>query len=92
MKIEEKLFLNGFKPDESASHLVVRSQQVCEGSCEGRPCTHFCPAAVYQWEGDHLSVSYNGCLECGACRIGCPFGNIEWSYPRGGFGVQYRYG
>ncbi|MCL4534946.1 MAG: 4Fe-4S dicluster domain-containing protein [Bacteroidetes bacterium] len=92
MKIEEKLFLTSFKPDESASHLIVRFQEVCASSCEGRPCTSFCPAHVYEWEGDHISVAYNGCLECGACRIGCPFGNIEWRYPRGGFGVQYRYG
>jgi len=92
MKIEDKLFLVGFKPDESASHLIVRSQEVCRYSCPRKLCTTFCPAQVYKWENDSLSVGYNACLECGACRIGCPFGNIEWRYPRGGFGLQYRYG
>ncbi len=92
VKIEDKLFLVSFKPDETASHLVVRSQEVCRGSCERKHCTLFCPAGVYRWETDHLDVGYLACVECGACRIGCPFGNIEWRYPRGGYGVQYRYG
>lgn len=92
MRIEEKLFTVGFKPDESASHLVVRSQEVCLRACEKKYCTLFCPAQVYKWEADRLAVGYEGCLECGACRIGCPFGNIDWRYPRGGFGLQYRYG
>lgn len=92
MKIEDKLFLVGFKPDESGSHLAIRSQEVCRVTCAQRPCTTFCPAQVYQWENQEIAVGYNACLECGACRIGCPFGNIDWRYPRGGFGVQYRYG
>lgn len=32
------------------------------------------------------------CVECGACRIVCPYGNIDWHYPRGGFGIVYRFG
>jgi ferredoxin-like protein FixX len=24
--------------------------------------------------------------------VACPFGALVWSYPRGGFGVQYRHG
>ncbi|MBU1208420.1 MAG: hypothetical protein KKH04_16085 [Proteobacteria bacterium] len=30
-----------------------------------------------------ISVAYEGCLECGSCRIGCPHLNIEWRFPRG---------
>jgi len=37
-------------------------------------------------------VSFNACLECGACRVGCPFKNIGWRYPRGEFGVTYKNG
>ncbi|WP_243678951.1 4Fe-4S dicluster domain-containing protein [Vulcanisaeta distributa] len=33
-----------------------------------------------------------GCLECGTCRVVCPENNIEWNYPKSGFGVQYRFG
>ncbi len=92
MNLEDKLFLVGFKPDEAGSHLVVRSQEACRNSCERKLCTAFCPAQVYKWEEGAITVGYNGCLECGACRIGCPNSNIEWRYPRGGFGLQYKFG
>ena len=95
MKLEDKLFLNGFKPDETGgSHLTITSDEPCRKQCGalGRPCTTFCPAHVYMWEDDHITVSFNACLECGACRIGCPFKNIEWRYPRGEFGVTYKNG
>ncbi|MDY6911458.1 MAG: ferredoxin family protein, partial [Chloroflexota bacterium] len=36
--------------------------------------------------------SYDGCLECGACRISCAKGAVDWNYPRGGFGVSFEYG
>jgi ferredoxin like protein len=92
VKIEDKLYLVSFKPDEHMSHLIVRSQEVCRDSCDKKYCTLFCPAQVYKWEGEQLTVGYQACLECGACRIGCPFSNIEWCYPRGGFGLAYKYG
>lgn len=95
LTLDDKLFLDGFKADQT-SHLVIRDPEVCRRRCitVGRPCTAFCPAGVYEWseEEDKILVSYEGCLECGACRIGCPFGNIEWRYPRGGFGVSYKLG
>ena len=39
-----------------------------------------------------LVVSYENCIECGAARMLCPYNNIEWHPPRGGFGVSYKYG
>ncbi len=60
--------------------------------CEKNWCTHTCPADVYHWEGDHIVVSYENCIECGACRMICPYDNICCVMPRGGFGVQYKYG
>ena len=43
-------------------------------------------------EEEALEVAYENCLECGDCQIVCPYDNIDWSYPRGGFGVAYKYG
>ncbi|HOV79032.1 MAG TPA: hypothetical protein PK728_02920, partial [Bacillota bacterium] len=45
-------------------------------------------------EGEsEISFDYAGCLECGTCRAVCPKkGAIDWRYPRGGFGINYRYG
>ena len=41
-----------------------------------------------------ISFDYAGCLECGTCRVVCPRSAeaLKWSYPRGGFGVQFRFG
>jgi ferredoxin like protein len=90
MSLDDKLYVTKFNVDDR-SHLVIIDQEVCR-RCEDRPCTHFCPAAVYEWEDGKIIVGFEGCLECGSCRIACPHQNIEWCYPRGGFGVSYRFG
>lgn len=90
--VEEALYRNRFQVDEE-SHLTVISQETCR-ACPEKWCNYICPAAVYEFDaalGENL-VYYEGCLECGTCRIACPYRNIDWRFPRGGFGVQYRYG
>ncbi len=93
VRIEDKLYLVRFKPDHEP-HLVIIDQEVCKSKCKDRPCTFFCPAHVYEWEEANakITVGFENCLECGACRIGCPHQNIEWRYPRGGFGVAFKNG
>jgi ferredoxin-like protein FixX len=39
-----------------------------------------------------MVVEYAGCLECGTCKIACTLKAIIWDYPKGEFGVQYRFG
>lgn len=89
VNVDNKLFLNRWKPDQE-SHLVVVDDTVCAGKCPGKDCTIFCPARVYEWRDGRIAVGFEGCLECGACRIACPHNNIQWRYPRGGYGVQFR--
>lgn len=89
MKLEERLFLTRFKVDKS-SHLVV-DQSKCQ-VCHDKPCTIVCPVKDYVWEGGRLVVSYEGCVECGACEVVCPFGKIKVNLPPSGHGVNYRYG
>ena len=57
-----------------------------------KPCLYICPVQNYVIVDDKLVFSWQGCVECGACRIACPHDAIEWEYPRGGFGVCFRYG
>ena len=62
---------------------------IAGGSCNGT-----CPVyELYVFDDGRVIFSYEGCVECGTCRIVCnEFRNIEWTYPRGGYGIQYRYG
>lgn len=94
INISGKLGLVKFNPDDN-SHLKVLDREICRVKCRQKFCTHSCPAQVYKWEPEEelITIAYEGCLECGTCRSGgCPYGNIEMHYPRGGFGVQYRFG
>ncbi|MTI83218.1 MAG: 4Fe-4S dicluster domain-containing protein [Firmicutes bacterium] len=89
VNIDDKLYLNRLKPDDR-SHLSIKDADVCANNCLRKDCTLFCPAGVYKWSDNRIAINYEGCLECGACRIACPHENIEWQYPRGGFGIQFR--
>ncbi|SEB10880.1 ferredoxin like protein [Thalassobacillus cyri] len=87
--IEEKQYLVRFKADKE-SHLKITDQSICLENCPDKPCTYFCPGEVYKFEGNRIQVGYEGCHECGSCRIGCPQNNIEWKYPKGGHGVIFQ--
>ena len=60
--------------------------------CAGQPCLYFCPANVYRLENGRIGVAWEGCVECGSCRVACPHLNIEWRFPTGGCGVSLRFG
>ena len=91
MEPADKLSLDFFKNDQE-SHIIIH-QEVCRG-CEFKPCISICPGGLYSVseETGEVLIEYAGCLECGSCRVACPHGALEWNYPRGGFGVQFRYG
>jgi ferredoxin like protein len=91
MKIEEKLALDAFKND-AESHITL-DPKTCE-SCRERFCIYACPAHLYELneESGQMQVEFAGCLECGTCMIACVYGSVTWVYPRGEYGVQYRYG
>lgn len=90
MGLEDKLYLVRFNVDEERPHIRLK-QELCH-DCSQKACLVTCPVENYKWEREELVFSWQGCLECGACRITCPRGAIEWGYPRGGFGVSFRYG
>lgn len=90
--ISDKLYMIRFKSDDK-SHLVIKEMQDCV-ECVHKDCTFFCPADVYDWHAkiNTTSVAYENCIECGTCRIGCPSDNIHWVYPKGGYGMTYKFG
>jgi len=94
MKIEEKLYTLRWKHDKQ-SHIKITAAEVCLDRCGTewkRPCTAFCPANVYTWDGAKIAVSFENCVECTTCVLGCPYRNIDWKLPRGGFGIEWQNG
>lgn len=89
LKVEDKLALNKFEIDRDV-HIIV-NEKLCD-ACDLKSCLYACPAECYTLRQNHVTFSYEGCLECGSCRISCDKQAIEWRYPRGGFGVCYQYG
>ncbi|MBI4055169.1 MAG: 4Fe-4S dicluster domain-containing protein [Elusimicrobia bacterium] len=91
--IEEKLGLLTYKKPPQ-SHISIVDPSVCLERCPEKPCTAICPANVYEWNETRkaIAVSYENCIECGGCRMICPFYNIDCEWPGGGAGVQYKYG
>lgn len=104
MDIEKKLINVKYKTSDK-SHLKV-NQEICK-VCEDKVCLNICPANVYKEgvsdksapedaknDGtieECITVDYENCLECGACRVACPYGAIKWEYPEAGCGVFYKF-
>lgn len=91
MNVEDKLYKNRYRVDQERPHITI-NRDLCK-KCEENSCLYCCPVQNYKRdvEGD-LVFSWIGCVECGSCRIACVKGAIHWDYPRGGFGVCFRYG
>jgi ferredoxin like protein len=88
---DDKLGLVRFKVDEHNPHIVLNEDYGDEK--EIRLLTMACPAGLYGFEDGKLSFNYEGCLECGTCRVLSDGKAIKsWNYPRGAKGVEYHFG
>ena len=82
----------GIVVDAGRPHIRVKPHVV--PSPQLRAMVHLCPAGCYSASADgQVEITPDGCLECGTCRIMTRATNeLEWDYPRGGFGVLYKFG
>lgn len=87
--VQDKLAVNKFDIDKDV-HILI-DEDICS-RCDHRRCLYACPANCYTLEDNHITYSYEGCLECGSCRIACDKGSVQWILPRPGFGVCFQYG
>ncbi len=88
--IKAKLGCDTIKVDETR-HIKV-NQEICK-TCQQKVCLYVCPARVYSLSKEgNIELDLDGCLECGTCRVACVKQSIDWNYPRGGFGVQFKFG
>jgi ferredoxin like protein len=90
--VEGKLFQNRYIVDGGRPHITVTPHE--KPTKRLLSLVRACPAACYsQNEKGQVEVSTDGCLECGTCRVICgPSGEIQWQYPRGGYGVMFKFG
>ena len=89
IRVEDLLQRNVFDVDEDP-HIIVPAGKEEQEGLPKRALTLLCPAMCYVEVGDRIVFSYEGCLECGLCRV-LGWGKIKWGYPRSGRGIQYRF-
>ncbi|HKY32054.1 MAG TPA: electron-transfer flavoprotein:ubiquinone oxidoreductase [Candidatus Polarisedimenticolia bacterium] len=91
--------------EDQPSHIKIVNPQACLDVCIPRhgdaPCTHFCPAKVYELvedaAGKRVQVNFTNCVHCKTCVILDPVDvvmetdhiqNIDWRAPAEG-GPKY---
>jgi ferredoxin like protein len=89
LNVEQRLGLDSFETVEE-SHIKV-NRELCKER-DVRILLRVCPAGCFTLTSGELIFSRLGCLECGACRAAASPGAIDWSFPKGGAGIRYRYG
>jgi electron-transferring-flavoprotein dehydrogenase len=94
------LYHSGTKHEEDQpAHLVIHDTNICNSRCVkefGNPCSHFCPANVYEMvedttqpNGKRISLNPSNCVHCKTCDIADPYQIITWVPPEGGGGPNY---
>ena len=91
-RVEDRLFNNRYVVDAGRPHIKVKPHTTPTAAL--LTLTRIWPAHCYDLnDRRQVEVTPDGCLECGTCRILCAgSGDIEWNYPRGGFGVLFKFG
>jgi ferredoxin like protein len=88
--LQAKLGLNVFKTGKDP-HIKIKTGM--EKDPRLKSVVRLCPAGLYSVnETEEVVLSIDGCLECGTCRLVCGTEVLEWNYPEGGVGVQFRFG
>ena len=90
LTVEEKLGVDKFYVDEEYPHIEVNKDA---NPKDIYAVVRACPAGLYKYEGGVLTFDYAGCFECGTCRI-LSYGKVvsKWTFPKGSFGIEYRFG
>lgn len=90
MGLKAKLGVDVFKPD-TTPHIKIKPGM--EKDPRLKKAVLVCPAGLYsENEAGEVEFTIDGCLECGTCRLACGTDVLDWFYPPGGFGVQFRFG
>ncbi len=90
VNIKAKLGLDVFKPDKEP-HITIKEGMTRDQRL--KKAVIICPAGLYSENAEgEVELTIDGCLECGTCLVACGSEVLEWHYPNGGAGVQFRFG
>jgi ferredoxin like protein len=91
-KVEEKLYNNRYLVDSGNPHVKIIDTKNPSPALE--KMVNICPAGCYSKNDDgKIEVQPDGCMECGTCRIvTSETGELQWDYPRGGYGISFKFG
>ena len=91
-KVEEKLYNNRYIVDSGNPHVKIKDNQNPSPALE--TLVNICPAGCYSKNDEgKIEVATDGCMECGTCRIvTSETGELQWDYPRGGYGISFKFG
>lgn len=89
MSVNESLAHNIYHPDD-VSHIDLREIDEQQQALLEK----ICPAGLFQHDASgQLSFHYQGCLECGCCRLVMgKTAALSWRYPSSGSGIILRFG
>ncbi|HWQ76663.1 MAG TPA: ferredoxin family protein [Syntrophomonas sp.] len=93
VNVDDKLSVNKFYVDEENAHIILKPNDQIDRQ-EFHKLEIACPAGLYKIDNkNEIRFDYAGCLECGTCRVLCGETVLsKWEFPRGSFGIQYRWG
>ncbi|MDR0850974.1 MAG: ferredoxin family protein [Clostridiales Family XIII bacterium] len=91
MSVDDKLGVDRFLTDEGNPHILI--DETYNDEKQINRVVMACPAGLYTYEDGKVSFNYEGCLECGTCRV-LSSGKLikSWSYPRGSKGIEFHQG
>jgi Ferredoxin-like protein len=90
VSLKTKLGLDVFKPDKEP-HITIKAGMARDHRL--KRAIIVCPAGLYSENAQgEVELTIDGCLECGTCLVACGSEVLEWHYPAGGTGVQFRFG
>jgi len=92
MSIDDKLGVNRFHADDNYAHILLNED--CTDRAAMERVVMACPAQLYHLEENgKLRFNYEGCLECGTCRVAVGKTVLkQWNHPMGGMGIEFRFG
>ncbi|WP_176085659.1 ferredoxin family protein [Martelella sp. HB161492] len=92
VRVEDKLYQNRYLVDVGRPHIKVMPHET--PSANLLALTKVCPAKCYELnDKGQVEITADGCMECGTCRVLCEAaGDIQWDWPRGGYGVLFKFG